>query len=42
MLLQVHVQVNGTQLVAGYYDGTVITSSYTKGEILFQVSNEGA
>ena len=31
------MQVNGTQLAAGYKDGSVIAWSYPKGEILFQM-----
>ena len=32
-----YVQVNGTQLAAVWFDGTVIAWSYPKGEILFQI-----
>ena len=32
------MQANGTQLAAGWYDGTVIAWSYPKGEILFQMN----
>ena len=31
------MQVNGTQLAAVWFDGTVVAWSYPKGEILFQM-----